>query len=393
MSRMKPRSATNVITIVILVLIIGCSSSNSIIITTSTPIPTSGDSIAAPAAVNKVIVEPLTSYTPKPGDLELIQTIRNNKESGQKLYEIYRELTVIDIHNHDVVNPGVVSIWGQFGIDRIVLFGDISEPSAQTTDLLAWNQYEKDPTHIYPSFAGFPIYEVEGVAIVEEKLEQGYLNIGEIVAASTYSPVVSNALWKAEHPNDGFFPQIYDLAAEYHTPILLHIDPPNGEPIQHLEEALEQHPDTSIIFGHANAYNPPANIEALLVKHSNLYIDFFAGFTAYNKESTNVLQDFVPLIEQYPDRFMLSTDSGFGLTDEQAANALYEIIDLLSPETALKVAYQNYERLIEIQPPTDIQIESIKLLSADLGKFETYHLNKRMANELIFELQVIRSEK
>ncbi|MBE1442628.1 hypothetical protein [Paenibacillus sp. OAS669] len=92
-------------------------------------------------------------------------------------------------------------------------------------------------------------------------------------------------------------------------------------------------------------------------------------------------------MEQYPDRFMLSTDSGYGLTTEQAANALYETIDLLSAETALKVAYQNYERLIEQQPPTDTQIQRIKELSSKLGKTEKYRLNKRLANELIFKLE------
>lgn len=68
--------------------------------------------------------------------------------------------------------------------------------------------------------------------------------------------------------------------------------------------------------------------------------------------SSYKLQGFVQLIEQYSDRFMLSTDSGYGLSVESAALALYEIIDLLSPETAAKVAFQNYERLIELQPPT-----------------------------------------
>jgi len=82
---------------------------------------------------------------------------------------------------------------------------------------------------------------------------------------------------------------------------------------------------------------------------------------------------------------MLSTDSGFGLTAEQAASALYETIDLLTPETAQRVAYQNYERLIELQPPTESQIKKIKELAATSGKKETYRLNKRMANELIFE--------
>lgn len=335
----------------------------------------------------EVRVEPLTEYTPKE-EGAFIESLRKNqnKDSNKELYEIYQDLTVIDIHNHDAPNPGAIGKWGQYGIDRLVLFGSISEPSAQYMDKLAWDQYRQATANVYPSFAGFPIYEEEGVSIVKQNLEQGYLNIGEVAAASTYSQTVSRVAWKAEHPNDGNFPKIYDLAAHYHVPILLHIDPPNGEPIAHLEEALDQHPDTAIIFGHANAYNPPENIEPLLDKHPNLYIDFFAGFTAYNPESTNKLEDFVPLMEKYPDRFMLSTDAGFGLTTEQAAKALYETIDLLSAETALKVAYQNYEGLIERQPPTETQIQTIKTLSAKAGRFETYRLNKRMANELIFEL-------
>ncbi|MBE1442627.1 amidohydrolase family protein [Paenibacillus sp. OAS669] len=221
-----------------------------------------------------VTIVPLTEYTPKP-NLELIQNIRKNKDPQNELFEVYRDLTVIDIHNHDAGNPNAIEKWGKYGIDRIVLFGDISEPSAQITDQLSWQQYRREPSHVYPSFAGFPIYEDEGLTIVRDKLEQGYLNIGEIAAASTNSPVVSKVKWKAQHPNDGNFPKIYELAAKYRVPILLHIDPPNGSPITHLEEALDQHPNTNIIFGHANAYNSPNNIKTLLEKHSNLYIDFF----------------------------------------------------------------------------------------------------------------------
>lgn len=338
-------------------------------------------------SAKEVIVESYTDYKPNPDDFALIRTLRANRGSAQLLQELYQELPLIDIHNHDVENPIAVQTWGQYGIDRIVLFGSISEPYAQVTDNEAWVQYQAEPDHVYPSFAGFPIYEEAGVTYVKERLEQGYLNIGEIAAASTYSPVVSKLEWKAEHPNDGYLPQIYELAAEYRTPILLHIDPPNGLPILHLEEALEQHRETNMIFGHANAYNPPSNIGALLAKHPNLYIDFFAGFTAYSRDSTNTLQDFVPVIEQYPDRFMLSTDSGYGLSRYEAAQGLYEIIDLLTPETAVKVAYQNYERLVEQQPPTASQIEQIKKLSTEAGRFETYRLNKRMANELILELE------
>ncbi|GGH30747.1 amidohydrolase family protein [Paenibacillus segetis] len=337
-------------------------------------------------AKREVVVDSLTSYEPKQ-ELELIQKIRKTRDSNIKLSELYQDITLIDIHNHAAENPNAVNEWTQDGIDRVVLFGDVSEPSAQRTDQLAWEHYRNDPSHVYPSFAGFPIYEEEGLTIVKDNLEQGYLNIGEVVAASSYSPVVSKVEWKSEHPNDGYLPQIYDLAAKYRVPVLLHIDPPSGSPIDYLEQALDQHPDTSIIFGHANAYNTPDNIKYLLDKHSNLYIDFFAGFTAYSPDSSNSLQDFVPIIEQYPDRFMLSTDSGFGLPANQARDGLYDLIDLLSDETALKVASLNYERMIELQLPTDTQIAKIKKLATKKEEFKTYHLNKRMANELIFELE------
>ncbi|MNB71011.1 Amidohydrolase [compost metagenome] len=336
---------------------------------------------------SEVVVQPMTEYTPK-DEVALIEKIRQNKDSSKELYETYRDLTVIDIHNHDAADPAAIQREREeYGVDRIVLFGNISEPSAKYTDQLAWDEYKKTPANLYPSFAGFPIYEDEGVTIVQDKLEKGYMNIGEVAAASTYSEAVSRLPWKSQHPNDGNFPKIYDLAAKYKVPVLLHIDPPSGEPIKHLEEALDQHPDTTIIFGHANAYNTPENIESLISKHPNLYIDFFAGFTAYNSGSTNKLEDFVPLIEKYPDRFMISTDSGYGLSKTLAAKGLYDLIDLLSPETAEKVAYQNYEGLIERQPPTDTQIETIKKLSAEAGKSGTYKLNKRMANELIFKLE------
>jgi len=380
MLRVKRYCGVSIVGILVISLM-GCQS--------STDAPLSPETSASSEAVvsdQEVIIEPWTDYIPTQ-DAAVIENIRKNKSPYKHLYDVYHDLTVIDIHNHDADSPIALAKWGQYGIDRLVLFGDISEPSAKVTDKQAWDQYTNNPSRVYPSFAGFPIYEADGLDIVRQNLEQGYLNIGEVAAASSYSPVVSKVEWKAQHPNDGHLPKIYELAAEYQVPILLHIDPPIGEPIVHLEEALDQHPNTIIIFGHANAYNPPANIERLLEKHPNLYIDFFAGFTAYSSESTNKLEDFIPLIEQYSDRFMLSTDSGYGLSAELAGQALYDTIDLLTPETALKVSHQNYERLIERQPPTGTQIETIRTLSAQAGKFETYKLNKRMANELIFQLK------
>lgn len=328
-----------------------------------------------------------------------IKRMREQRVDGQNLIEVYRDLPLIDVHSHDVhlVDSNekriqdfgsYVNVWETYGIDKAVLFGDISEPSAVQSDRLTWKYYKRYSDYIIPSFAGIPLDKNEnGVETVKEKLEQGYLNIGEILAASTYSPF-ANVQWKAKHPYDGVLPEIYDLAGEYKVPILLHIDPPNGVPLKYFKVALKNHPKTTFIFAHGNVYNSPGNLDLLLEEYDNVYIDFYAGFSRYNKGSEHDLDDFVQLIEKYPDRFFLGSDSGYDIGLENSYKAMYELIDLLSPETAAMVASENYRKLIEEQPPTDYQIKKIKELSKQLNiKDKTYRLNKQKANELIFSLE------
>lgn len=64
------------------------------------------------------------------------------------------------------------------------------------------------------------------------------------------------------------------MIAEYKAPILLHIDPPSGQPVAKLEQALSEHPDTIFIFAHINAYNTPDEVDRLMGKYPNLYADF-----------------------------------------------------------------------------------------------------------------------
>lgn len=319
--------------------------------------------------------------------VEKIEHMKKKRNDEIPLYEIYRDLKVIDVHSHDARAP-LIAYWEQYGIDRTVIFGDISEPSAVLTDKMAWDDYKAYQDNIYPSFAGIQLRKnKKGIESTEEKLERGFLNIGELVAASTYSPVANNE-WKAKHPNWGNLPEIYNLAAQYQVPVLLHIDPPNGTPINLFKKALRDNPETIFIFAHGNVYNTPESLKNLLSEFDNLYVDFFAGFTRYNTGSEHSLEDFVPLIEAYPERFFLGTDSGVEVGYTESIKAMYEIIDMLSSETAVKIAFQNYERLIEQQPPTNWQIKKIKKLAKQLNiTNKKYHLNKRQANELIFELE------
>ena len=265
------------------------------------------------------------------------------------LVDKYAAVTLIDVHNHDAARHAyrdTLEVWRAYSVDRVVLFGDISEPSAVETDDIAWKAYTENRGFFVPFFAGFDIHDPSSVQTVTRRLDQGFVGVGEFVAASSLSPVTSNLPWKGVHPMDGYFPEIYAICARYDAPILLHIDPPAGVPIDRLEEALTRFPNTHIVFGHANAFNAPANIEALLAAHPNLYIDFFAGFTRYNSGSTNSLADFVPVIRRYPERFMVSSDSGYGVGYDHAYNALYELFDLLEPAVVEQIAHRTFETLV-----------------------------------------------
>lgn len=264
--------------------------------------------------------------------------------------EPYKDLLVIDIHNHDADGNKYAKsddVWSKYSIDRIVLFGSISKPAAKVTDEIAFEVYKRNESHFYPFIAGINIHDESCLDYIREQFNAGVFGIGEVVAASTYSPIASNLAWKGLHPLDGYFPEIYELCAEYNKPILLHIDPPNGQPIEKLIEAAEQYPNTKFIFAHANAFNSSESIENVIKDHNNIYIDFFPGFTAYNPESTWSLRDYTDLIMKYPDRFMVSSDSGYGIGYEKAYSAIYELFDLLDDELIInKLAHENFLKLI-----------------------------------------------
>ncbi|MCQ6563841.1 amidohydrolase family protein [Paenibacillus mendelii] len=184
---------------------------------------------------------------------------------------------------------------------------------------------------------------------------------------------------------DGNLPAIYELCASYRVPILLHIDPPFGEPIIKLEEALREFPDTIFIFGHANVFNPPENMESILSRYTNLYMDFFAGFTAYDPSNTYPLEDYIPLIKKYSKRFLLSTDSATAqnVNYEKAINAMYEVIDLCEDVSiGERIGRLNFLEIIESQPATASQLALLR------QETNPNSINKRMANELIIAHQL-----
>lgn len=255
------------------------------------------------------------------------------------------DVPIIDAHNHDAVDSHFVEamqLWDRYGVKKVVLFGNVSEPAAIETDGIALDAAREYPDRIVPFVAGVDIHSQAGLRYVRRMFAKGAKGVGEIVAMSEASPVVSKVAWKGRHLRDGKLPQLYDLCAEFGRPVLLHIDPPNDQ----LETVAPAFPRTVFIFGHGNAFNSPERLLQLLRATRNVYVDFFAGYTEFNGSSIFTLEDFVPVIQAYPDRFVLSSDSGYGVGYENALVAMRRLLNLLPREVAEKVAHRNMDRLI-----------------------------------------------
>ena len=304
----------------------------------------------------------------------------------------YVDMKLTDMHNHDAWGSQYrrsIRIWDGYSVNRVVLFGGLPDPEAVKSDKCAWSAYEKYPDIVVPFISGFDIHDESCLTYIRDRLEMGYFGLGELVGASSYSPMAAKAAWCAADPMDGFFPQVYTIAAEYHAPVLLHIDPPEGDHIAKLEEALEGHPDTVFIYAHANAYNTVENIDRLMRAHKNLYIDFFAAFTAFNPDSQLALADYAALAKKYPDRFMLSTDSGYDIEggSARAYEACYLFLDELNDAAiAKKIAFGNFDAILQAMPVTETQLKALK--SLDNPIYDTYDLssiNKYEAGRILLD--------
>lgn len=309
------------------------------------------------------------------------------REHTRQLVAKYKDYRLVDAHNHDAWRyTASLGLWGQYAVNKVVLFGAVSDPSAVPDDQSTWEAFTKYPDLIYPFFSGFDLHSEEGLDTVRANLEKGFYGIGEVAAASSYSKQLEHVKWKGKHALDGLLPQVYDIAAEYKAPILLHIDPFDSYQRKALEDALDHHPDTNIIYAHGNVSSTPEQLEELLTKHPNLYIDYFAGYTRYSG-SPDYAKKFAAVMTRHPERFFLSTDSGAELNYSLCYAAIYELLDLLDEKTGRLVASGNMTRLLESQPPTQTQLQQIQTLTAQQGlSLKIPPLTKHTANELLLKL-------
>jgi hypothetical protein len=240
---------------------------------------------------------------------------------------------------------------------RFIPFIGFQEGPLATPAELWWNPNQREL-----NFLG----EVEG------KLQSGrFFGWGEIVLRYYAHPAGPGAQPKPEIDRPANSPlmfRIADLATRYHKPVNIHAE---GEPlvVAAMGRLMTQYSDLVVIWAHNCGRQAAIEIRRLLRGHLNLYCDlgamtniegYGAGWprampwTALVDDVTGQLsEEMKDLFEEYPDRFMVGMDVYFyEAYPRYISRALrfHQWFTQLKPETAMKLAYQNAERILNLSP-------------------------------------------
>ncbi len=152
---------------------------------------------------------------------------------------------------------------------------------------------------------------------------------------------------------------VYELAARHDLPVLLHSDVSSAtkrEPLylHELESALRRHPRTHFLWAHAGVSRAtdvptlPQEVRRLLVDYPNLTVDLsWLVYDVCLTKDGKPVRVWVDLLEAFPERFVIGSDivAKFAHYSEKIQR-YYVVLDALKPETARKVAHDNFVALM-----------------------------------------------
>jgi hypothetical protein len=155
------------------------------------------------------------------------------------------------------------------------------------------------------------------------------------------------------------FSRLLDLGAASNLPVLVHSDIgaawlEKPDFLNEIESAIGAHPKTRIIWAHAGISrrivipNHTEILRRMVAQYPNLTIDL--SWVIFDQEiaPAGVLdRRWASLIEEFPTRFVIGSDT-VGVFDQYKATLqrYYLLLDALKPETARKVAHDNFLALL-----------------------------------------------
>ena len=161
-------------------------------------------------------------------------------------------------------------------------------------------------------------------------------------------------------PNHPALDPIYELAAAEDLPVMIHTNvtsvgmPNTTQWLGELADAVARHPGTRFIWCHAGisrrivVANYPAIVGQFLAAHPNVSVDL--SWVVYTDDAAPKGvpdEQWVALVEKFPSRFMIGSDSVGHFQKHAATIAQYYVfLDRLKPETAKRVARDNFLSLL-----------------------------------------------
>jgi hypothetical protein len=279
------------------------------------------------------------------------------------------ELPIIDLHFH----PGPA--WGEALVPLFDRLGvRAGGNGAAGADATAIAEAARHPGRIIAFSGGqtirtlinqygsrvwnLEVAEVEAYLVeLEGRLRDGsYKGIGEVHVNNFNSNIAGSPQYR--WPADSALMQrLFSLASAYDVPLSVHMDA-EPESVAQMERLLASNRDATWLWAHTGHYADPDLIRRLLETHQNLYCELSyrtaisAGrrATTMDDESGRLRPAWRELLEAFPERFVIGTDTGFASPSIYAAHiAVWRGILLqLSPETAEMLAYENAERLLNL---------------------------------------------
>lgn len=240
------------------------------------------------------------------------------------------------------------------------------------TDVLVAHAIELLPEdqrrRFHPSISGFNGTDRNAVDHIRRMLElypDFWEGIGEVMTrhddltALTYGETA-----RADHVA---LDAVYELAAEQDLPVYVHSNIGSvwlREPIylDEMENALKRHRRTRFIWCHAGISRrieiptETKEIRRLLSTYEQLWIDLsWVVLGDYIAPDGKPAPDWIELVEEFPDRFMIGSDTVGRFTGLAATiQEYYVFLEALSPETRAKVAHDNFLSVLPQRVQADL---------------------------------------
>jgi hypothetical protein len=205
------------------------------------------------------------------------------------------------------------------------------------------------------------------VAAMEELLKNGHRGIVETFPNAETSSM--DPLRRRRVATNGpFFHELMRLSATYKVPVPMHMQWHPGS-VQELGEMLAAYPAAVVVLSHCGKDTEAADIRKIMAQYPNVHCDL--GFRSPPQAMQESQKDprrtiywgnsllrkaamkpeWLALVEEYPDRFMVAVDDvhGWGEYDEVVAAIRSGVLAQLSAGTAEKVAYGNAVRIFRLE--------------------------------------------